>query len=163
MIEVGARGHISKLVKDHLCSLFRSWVTPGHRSGVAQMVKYVSWISLVCSFSIFQARNDPVLITPRLVSHHIAWGASVLPLPPFPAGVAALLLLLLMLLEHSHSQSPPGNTALLLISLSLGPRGVGGGAKMPPPWAFQVRHLWTTGSSGHRVNGGLALKSCNEF
>jgi hypothetical protein len=58
MIEVGARGHISKVVKDRLWSLFRSWVLPGHRSGVAQMIKYASWISLVCSFSIFQARND---------------------------------------------------------------------------------------------------------
>jgi hypothetical protein len=34
-IEVGARGHISKVVKDRLRSLFRSWVPPGHRSGVA--------------------------------------------------------------------------------------------------------------------------------
>jgi hypothetical protein len=34
-IEVGARGHISKLVKDRLRSLFRSWVPLGHRSGVA--------------------------------------------------------------------------------------------------------------------------------
>jgi hypothetical protein len=71
MIEVGARGHISKLVKDRLRSLFRSWVTPGHRSGVVQMIKYASWISLDCSFSIFQVRNNPVWITPRLVSHHI--------------------------------------------------------------------------------------------
>jgi hypothetical protein len=70
-IEVGARGHISKVAKDRLWSLFRSWVPPGHRSGVAQMIKYASWIFLVCSFSIFQARNDPVWITPRLVSHHI--------------------------------------------------------------------------------------------
>jgi hypothetical protein len=68
-IEVGAWGHISKLVKDRFRSSFRSWVTPGHRSGVAQMVKYASWISLVCSFSIFQARNDPVRITPHLFSH----------------------------------------------------------------------------------------------
>jgi hypothetical protein len=70
-IEVGARGHISKVVKDCLWSLFQSWVPPGHRSGVAQMIKYASWIFLVCSFSIFQARNDPVWITSRLVSHHI--------------------------------------------------------------------------------------------
>jgi hypothetical protein len=70
-IGVEARGHISKVVKDHLRSLFRSWVPPGHRSGVAQMIKYASWISQVCSFSIFQARNDPVWITPSLVSHHI--------------------------------------------------------------------------------------------
>jgi hypothetical protein len=69
-IEIGAWGHISKVVKDCLRSLFRSWVPPGHRSGVAQMINYASWISLVCLFSIFQARNDPVWITPRLVSHH---------------------------------------------------------------------------------------------
>jgi hypothetical protein len=71
MIEVGARGHISKVVKDRIWSLFRSWVPPRHRSGVAQMIKYASWIFLVCSFSIFQACNDPVWITPCLVSHHI--------------------------------------------------------------------------------------------
>jgi hypothetical protein len=71
MIEVGARAHISKVVKDRLLFLFRSWVPSGHRSGVAQMIKYASWISLVCSFSIFQARNDPVWKTPCLVSHHI--------------------------------------------------------------------------------------------
>jgi hypothetical protein len=63
MIEVGAQGHISKVVKDRFLSLFRSWVPLGHRSGVAQMIKYASWISLVCLFSIFQARNDPVWIT----------------------------------------------------------------------------------------------------
>jgi hypothetical protein len=71
MIQVGAWGHISKVVKACLRSFFRSWVPPGHRSGVAQMIKYASWISLVCSFSIFQARNDPVWITPHVVSHHI--------------------------------------------------------------------------------------------
>jgi hypothetical protein len=71
MIKVGSRGHISKLVKDRLLSLFRSWVPPGHRSGVAQMIKYASWISLVRLFSIFQARNNPVWVTPQLVSHHI--------------------------------------------------------------------------------------------
>jgi hypothetical protein len=59
------------VVNDHLRSLFRSWVPPGHRSGFAQMIKYGSWISLVCSFSIFQARNNPVWITSHLVSHHI--------------------------------------------------------------------------------------------
>jgi hypothetical protein len=47
-IEVGAREHISKLVKGRLRSLFRSWVPPGHRFGVMQMIKYASWISLVC-------------------------------------------------------------------------------------------------------------------
>jgi hypothetical protein len=41
-IEVGAQEHISKVVKDRLRSLFRSWVPPGHRSGVAQMIKYAS-------------------------------------------------------------------------------------------------------------------------
>jgi hypothetical protein len=71
MIEVRAWGHIFNVVKNHLWSLFRSWVPPGHRSGVAQIIKYASWISLVCLFSIFQARNDPFWITPRLVSHHI--------------------------------------------------------------------------------------------
>jgi hypothetical protein len=70
-IEDGARGHISKLGKDRLQSLFPSWVPPGHKSGVAQKIKYASWISLVCLFSIFQACNDPVWITPLLVSHHI--------------------------------------------------------------------------------------------
>jgi hypothetical protein len=70
-IEVGALAHISKLVKDRLRSLFQSWIPPRHRSGAAQMIKYASWISLVCSFSIFQARNNPVWITSRLVSHHI--------------------------------------------------------------------------------------------
>jgi hypothetical protein len=70
-IDVGAPGNISKVVKDHLWSLFQSWVPPWHRSGVAQMIKYASWVSRVCSFSIFQARNDLVWITPRLVSHHI--------------------------------------------------------------------------------------------
>jgi hypothetical protein len=52
-IEVGAWGHNSKLLKDRLWYLFRSWIPPRHRSGVAQMIKYASWISLACSFSIF--------------------------------------------------------------------------------------------------------------
>jgi hypothetical protein len=34
LIEVGARGHIIKLVKDRLRSLFRAWVPTGHRSGI---------------------------------------------------------------------------------------------------------------------------------
>jgi hypothetical protein len=71
MIEVGARVHISKVVKDRLWFLIQSWVLPGYRSGVAQMIKYASWISLVCSFSIFQARKNPVWNTPHVVSHHI--------------------------------------------------------------------------------------------
>jgi hypothetical protein len=73
MIEVGSRGHISKLLKDCLGSLIWSWFPPGQRSGVAQMIKYASWISLVCLFSIFQACNNPVWIAPLLVSHHIDW------------------------------------------------------------------------------------------
>jgi hypothetical protein len=53
LIEVGAQGHIIKLVKDHLRSLFRAWVPAGHRSGIGQMMKVVSRIFLVCSFTIF--------------------------------------------------------------------------------------------------------------
>jgi hypothetical protein len=45
MIEVGARGHNSKVVTDRLWPLFWFWVPPGHRSCVV-----ASWISLVCSF-----------------------------------------------------------------------------------------------------------------
>jgi hypothetical protein len=47
LIEVGARGHILKSVKDRLWSLFRAWVPAGHGSGIVQMVKHVSSISLV--------------------------------------------------------------------------------------------------------------------
>ena len=71
LIEVGARGHIVKSVKDRLRSLFRAWLPAGHRSGIGQMIKDVSRISLVCSFAIFQARNDPVWFSPRLVTRHI--------------------------------------------------------------------------------------------
>ena len=53
LIKIGARGHIVKSVKDRLRSLFRAW------AGIGQMIKDVSRISLVCSFAIFQARNDP--------------------------------------------------------------------------------------------------------
>jgi hypothetical protein len=70
-IEVGARGHFPNLVEYHLWTLFRSWVPPEYRSGVTQMIKFATWISLVCSFFVFQARKDPVWITPRLVSHHV--------------------------------------------------------------------------------------------
>ena len=42
MIEVGARGHILKLVKDHLRLLFQAWVPAGHRSGFGQMKLVVS-------------------------------------------------------------------------------------------------------------------------
>jgi hypothetical protein len=50
------RGHILKSVKDRLWLLL---------SGIAQMIKDVSCIYLVCSFSIFQVRNDPVWSSPR--------------------------------------------------------------------------------------------------
>jgi hypothetical protein len=56
-----------KPVKDCLQPLFRAWVTLGHSSGVEQMIKFVSWNSLVCLFSIFVARNHFVLTTPHLV------------------------------------------------------------------------------------------------
>jgi hypothetical protein len=68
LIEVGARGHIVKSVKNHLWSLFRAWLPAGHRSGIGQMIKDVSRISLVCLFAIFQARNDPVWFSPHLVT-----------------------------------------------------------------------------------------------
>jgi hypothetical protein len=68
LITVGARGYILKSVKDHLRSLFRAWVPVGHRSGIGQMMKDVSRISLVCSFAIFQVRNDPVWFSPHLVT-----------------------------------------------------------------------------------------------
>jgi hypothetical protein len=71
LIEVGARGHIFKSVKDRLRLLLRAWVPAGHRSGIGQMMKDVSRISLVCSFSIFQARKDPVWFSPHLVMRHI--------------------------------------------------------------------------------------------
>jgi hypothetical protein len=71
MIEVGARGHILKSVKDHLWSLFRAWVPADHKSGIGQMVKDISRISLVHSFPIFQACNDPVWFSLRLVTRHI--------------------------------------------------------------------------------------------
>jgi hypothetical protein len=71
LIDVGARGHIVKSVKDHLRSLFRAWVPAGHRSGIRQMIKDISRISLVCLFAIFQARNDPVWFSPCLVTRHI--------------------------------------------------------------------------------------------
>jgi hypothetical protein len=71
LIEVGARGHILKSVKDRLWSLFRAWLPAGHKSGIEQMIKDVSRISLVCLFAIFQARNDPVWFSPHLVTRHI--------------------------------------------------------------------------------------------
>jgi hypothetical protein len=71
LIEVGARRHIVKSVKDCLWSLIWTWLPAGHRSGVGQMIKDVSRISPVCSFAIFQARNDPVWVSPRLVTQHI--------------------------------------------------------------------------------------------
>ena len=71
MIKFGAWAHILMLVKDRLRLLFRACVPAGHRSGIGQMMKDVSRISLVCSFAIFQARNDPVWFSPRLVTRHI--------------------------------------------------------------------------------------------
>jgi hypothetical protein len=71
LIEVGARGHIIKSVKDRLRSLFRASVPAGHRSGFGQMMKDVIRISLVCSFAIFQACNDPVWFSPHPVMQHI--------------------------------------------------------------------------------------------
>jgi hypothetical protein len=68
LIEVGARAHILKLVKDPLRSLFQAWVPAGHRLGIAQMIKLVCWISLMCLFSIFQACNDPAWFSPHLVT-----------------------------------------------------------------------------------------------
>jgi hypothetical protein len=60
-------GHIIKSVKDRFRSLFQAWVPAGHRLGIGQMMKDISRISLVCSFAIFQARNDPVWFSQRLV------------------------------------------------------------------------------------------------
>jgi hypothetical protein len=71
LIEVGARGHIVKSVKDGLQSLFRAWLPAGHRLGIGQMIKKVSRISLVCSFAISKACNDPVWFSPYLVTRHI--------------------------------------------------------------------------------------------
>jgi hypothetical protein len=53
LIEVGSRGYTIKSFKDSLRSLFRAWVSAGHRSGFGQMMEDVSRISLVCSFAIF--------------------------------------------------------------------------------------------------------------
>jgi hypothetical protein len=71
LIEIGAQGHMIKSVKDHHRSLFRVWVPAGDRSGIGQMMKDVSRISLACSSAIFQARNDPVWSSPHLVTRHI--------------------------------------------------------------------------------------------
>jgi hypothetical protein len=70
-IKVGVQGHIVKSVKDRLRSLFRAWLPSGHRSGIRQMIKDVSRIFLVCSFAIFQARNNPVWFSTRLAAQHI--------------------------------------------------------------------------------------------
>jgi hypothetical protein len=67
MIKVGAHGHILKPVKDCLRSLFRAQVPPA----IAQMIKHISWISLACMFSIFQARNEAVWFSIHLVTRHI--------------------------------------------------------------------------------------------
>jgi hypothetical protein len=71
LIKVSKWGHIIKSVKDRLWSLFWAWVPAGHSSCIGQMMKDFSRISLVCSFAIFQARNDPVWFSPRLVMQHI--------------------------------------------------------------------------------------------
>jgi hypothetical protein len=71
MIEVEARGHIFKSVKDRFQLLFWASVPAGHRSGIGQMIKDVSRISIVCSFAIFQARIDPVWFSPHLVVQRI--------------------------------------------------------------------------------------------
>jgi hypothetical protein len=95
MIEVGVWGHILKSVKDRLHSLFRAWVAAGHRSGIGQMMKDVSRISLVCSFAIFQARSGPVWFSPCLFTQHIDAvpivegvekppGKAPSPRPPYP-------------------------------------------------------------------------------
>jgi hypothetical protein len=71
LIEVGAWSHIVKSVKDQLWSLFRDWLPAGHRSGIGQMIKDVRRISLVCSFAIIQACNEPVWFSPHLVMRNI--------------------------------------------------------------------------------------------
>jgi hypothetical protein len=70
LIKLRAQGHIVKSVKDCLRSLFRAWVLAGHRSGIGQMIKNVSKVSLVCSFIIFQASNDHVWFYLRFVTRH---------------------------------------------------------------------------------------------
>jgi hypothetical protein len=70
-IEAGARGHISKVTKDRLWSLFLSWVPPGHRSGVTQMIKYASWISWFVHFLFFRLTITLSKLPPHLLSHHI--------------------------------------------------------------------------------------------
>jgi hypothetical protein len=71
LIEVAARGSIVKSVKDRLRSLFRAWLPAGHRSGIGQMMKDVSRISLVRLFDIFQACNNPVWFFPHIVTQYI--------------------------------------------------------------------------------------------
>jgi hypothetical protein len=68
MIKVGARCYVLKSVKDCLWSLFQAWVPADYRLGIGQMMKDVSRISLLCLFSIFQVRNDPVWSSLRLVT-----------------------------------------------------------------------------------------------
>jgi hypothetical protein len=82
MIEVGARGHISNLVKDRLRYFFRSWVPPGQKSGVTQMIKYAS----------ISGSHWPCLDYSRFCLSSYRWGASKWlnvgsfgpPLPPSP-------------------------------------------------------------------------------
>jgi hypothetical protein len=68
LIKVRARGIILKLVKGCLQLLFRTWVPPGHRTGIGQII---GWIFLVCSFAIFQACSDPDWFYPHLFTQHI--------------------------------------------------------------------------------------------
>jgi hypothetical protein len=71
MIEVKVQGYILKSVKDRLWLLFPGWVPLGHRSGIWQMMKDVSRLSLVCSFSIFQVCNDSVWSSPHFLTQQI--------------------------------------------------------------------------------------------
>ena len=66
-IEVGARGLIFQPVKDRIRSLFWAWVPADSRIGFAQLIKHASWISLLCSFSLFHDRDDPHWFMLRLV------------------------------------------------------------------------------------------------
>jgi hypothetical protein len=70
LIRVEARGHIVESVKDPLWLLFWAWAPASHRSGIGRMMKFVSRISLVCSFAIFLACNNPVWFSQRLVTRH---------------------------------------------------------------------------------------------
>jgi hypothetical protein len=66
LIKAGAQGHIVKSVWDRFRSLFRAWLPAGVRSGIGQMIKDVSRISLVCSFAIFHPRGGPLPPSPPI-------------------------------------------------------------------------------------------------